>query len=139
MGGLILDSSVPIKAERDRLTVATLLHRIREITADEDVGLTAIGVTELFHGIYRADSPLRAQNRKLFLNTLLTRLPVFDYTLKVAELAGRIDGEQTMQGNIIPFIDLMIGATALAHGYAILTVNVRHFRMIPNLTVIPFS
>ncbi len=37
---------------------------------------------------------------------------VFPYTLKVAELAGRIDGEQTMKGNIIPFIDLLIGATA---------------------------
>jgi predicted nucleic acid-binding protein len=138
MGGLILDSSVPIKGEREKTTVADLLRQIRKITPTEDVGLTSIGVTELFHGIYRAETPVRAENRKLYLQALLTRLPVFDYTLGIAELAGRIDGQQTRQGHIIPFVDLLIGATALFHGYSLLTVNVRHFRMIPNLNVIPF-
>ena len=138
MGGLILDSSVPIKAEREKLPVKELLRHVREITSAERVGLTAIGVTELFHGIYRAKTVERAEGRRFFLNALLNRLPVFDYTLAVAELAGRIDGEQTMKGNIIPFVDLMIGATALAQEYAMLTTNVRHFRKIPNLVVIPF-
>ncbi len=138
MGGLILDSSVPIKAEREKIPVATLLRHIRMVTPSENVGLTAIGITELYHGIYRADTSIRADNRRKFLEALLTRLPVFAYTLAVAELAGRIDGQETMRGNIIPFVDLLIGATALHHGFALLTVNVRHFRMIPNLEVIPF-
>ena len=63
---------------------------------------------------------------------------MFDYTLPIAELAGRIDGQQTSCGHIIPFPDLLIGATALFHGYSLMTVNVRHFHMIPNLNVIPF-
>jgi len=50
---------------------------------------------------------------------------------------GKIDGEQQSQGIIIPFGDLLIGATALEVGYSILTVNVRHFRLIPGLTVVP--
>src|ERR1700719_1703931 len=37
---------------------------------------------------------------------------------------GKIDGEQQSQGIIIPFGDLLIGATALEVGYSILTVNV---------------
>jgi len=138
MGGVILDSSVSIKAERDKITIAALLRAIRDITPTEDVGLAAIGVTELYHGIYRASTPDRSQHRRLFLEALLYHLPVFDYTLAIAELAGRIDGEQTMEGHIIPFPDLLIGATALFHGYSLMTVNVRHFRMIPNLNVIPF-
>jgi predicted nucleic acid-binding protein len=43
-----------------------------------------------------------------------------------------------MRGNIIPFTDLLIGATALYHGYSIMTTNPRHFRLIPGLHVIPF-
>ena len=51
-------------------------------------------------------------------------------------LAGKIDGEQQSRGITIPFSDLLIGATALEVGYTLLTVNVRHFRLIPDLTVV---
>ncbi len=138
MAGLILDSSVPIRAERSRMKVEELLVKLRSITTAEDVGLTSIGITELVHGIYRAESPERARNRRLFLEGLISDLPVFDYTLEVALLAGRIDAEETMRGNIIPYIDLLIGATALHHGYSVLTTTLRHFRLIPGLEVIPF-
>ena len=50
-------------------------------------------------------------------------------------LAGKIDGEQRSRGVTIPFADLLIGATALEVGYSLLTVNVRHFRLIPGLIV----
>ena len=43
-----------------------------------------------------------------------------------------------MRGNIIPFTDLLIGATALSNGASILTTNKRHFRLIPGLDVIAF-
>jgi predicted nucleic acid-binding protein len=33
-------------------------------------------------------------------------------------------------------MDLLIGATALEIGYAVVTANVRHFRLIPGLNVI---
>ena len=138
MGGIILDSSVAIKGEREGVTPYALLRNIRSVTASEDVGLSAIGVTELIHGIYRAESSARADRRRRFLTPLLEDLPVFPDTLEVAQLAGRIDGEQTMRGTIIPFVDLLIGATVLARGYAVMTTNVRHFRLIPGLTVIPF-
>ncbi len=55
-----------------------------------------------------------------------------------AELAGKLGAEQAASGIVIPGNDLMIGATALSLGYAILTANVRHFRMIPGLQVIDF-
>jgi predicted nucleic acid-binding protein len=51
-------------------------------------------------------------------------------------LAGKIDGEQQSRGITIPFGDLLIGATALEVGYCMLTVNVRHFRLIPGLAVV---
>jgi predicted nucleic acid-binding protein len=41
-------------------------------------------------------------------------------------------------GVTIPFSDLLIGATALSLGFSVLTANLRHFRLIPNLDVIEF-
>jgi hypothetical protein len=49
-------------------------------------------------------------------------------------LAGKIDGEQA-KGAKIPFQDLLIGATGLELGYAVVTGNPRHFQMIPDLIV----
>ena len=70
------------------------------------------------------------------MEELLRDFTVYPYTKETALLAGRIDGEQQAQGVTIPFGDLLIGATALSLGFPILTVNVRHFRLIPELTVI---
>jgi len=74
----------------------------------------------------------------VFLDELLSALPVYEYTLEAAEIAGRIDAEERIKGFHIPFADLLIGATALSLNFSILTSNERHFRLIPGLTVIPF-
>jgi predicted nucleic acid-binding protein len=52
-------------------------------------------------------------------------------------LAAKIDGEQQAQGITIPFGDLLVGVTALELGFSVLTVNLRHFRLIPGLIVVP--
>jgi predicted nucleic acid-binding protein len=51
-------------------------------------------------------------------------------------LAGRIDGEQTAKGVVIPFTDLLIGARALSLGFSVMTTNLRHFKLIPGLNII---
>ena len=51
-------------------------------------------------------------------------------------LAGRLDGEQRSRGVTIPSVDLLIGATALEHGYSVATVNVRHLQLIPGLEIL---
>ncbi len=60
---------------------------------------------------------------------------MYPYTREMALLAGKIDGEQQSRGVVIPFGDLLIGATALALGFAVLTANLRDFRRIPGLSV----
>lgn len=134
--GLILDSSVLIDAERRGESVERLIERIVGATGDQDAALSAVGLTEIVHGIYRASSPAIRSRRESFLNELLADLAVYPYTKETAMLAGRLDGEQRSRGVIIPFADLLIGATALALGYSVLTVNARHFERIPGLTVV---
>ena len=134
--GLILDSSVVISAERRGDTVAQLLRNIVAVTNDQEIALSAIGLMELVHGIHRADTPERRTARELFIGELIEDVDVYPFTKDTAFLAGKIDGEQQAKGTVIPFADLLIGATALVLGYSVVTVNTRDFNRIPGLAVI---
>ena len=135
--GLILDSSAVIAAERRGDTVAQFIERVVNATGDQDAALSAVGLTELIHGLYRAKTPAMRLHRESFMNELLADLTVYPYTKETAMLAGKLDGEQQSKGVVIPFGDLLIGATALSLGYSVLTVNLRDFRRIPGLAVVP--
>jgi predicted nucleic acid-binding protein len=133
--GIILDSSIVISAERRGDTVAQLLRRIANVAGDQEVALSAVGLMELMHGIYRADSVQRRTTRELFINELIADIEVYPFSKDTAVLAGKIDGEQQAKGIVIPFADLLIGATALLLGYSVVTVNDRDFKRIPGLNV----
>ena len=134
--GLILDSSVIIDAERREDTVEKLIERIVRSTGDQEAALGAVGLTEIVHGVYRASTPVIRSRRETFLHELLADITVYPFTKETAVLAGKVDGEQRSKGVVIPFADLLIGATALLLGYSVLTVNIRHFRQIPGLSVL---
>jgi predicted nucleic acid-binding protein len=136
--GLILDSSVIIAAERRGDTVEQFFERVVNATGDQDAALSAVGLTELIHGLYRAKTPAIRLRREAFLNELLADLTVYPYTKETAMVAGKLDGEQQSKGVVIPFGDLLIGATALLLGYSVLTINLRDFRRIPGLNVVQF-
>jgi len=134
--GLILDSSVVIAAERRGDNVTGMLKQIAATTGDQRAALSSIGLTELVHGIYRAKTLQARSRRDSFIHELLEDTEVYPYTKDTAMLAGKLDGEQRSLGVVIPFSDLLIGATALQVGYSLLTVNARHFRLIPGLKVV---
>ncbi len=134
--GLILDSSVLIATERCARPVSELLAGVRASAGATDVLLSAISVIELEHGYWRAATPETAQRRRAFLDEVLAAIPVHPFTLEMAQLAAKIDAGARREGTTIPFADPEIGVTALHFGYAIGTLNVRHFRMIPGLSVV---
>ena len=134
--GLILDSSVVIAAERRGDSPVQLVEQAIAMAGNQEAALSSVGLTELVHGIYRATTTQMRLRRKSFIDELRIALTIYPYTEETALLAGRIDGEQTAKGSIIPFSDLLIGATALSLGYSVLTGNVRHFKLIPGLNVV---
>ncbi len=95
-------------------------------------------MTEMLHGLYRETDPSRFARRESFFAYLFSYVPVIPYTENISALAARLGAEQAALGHMIPPVDLMIGTTALSFGFSILTHNLRHFRMIPGLHVIPF-
>jgi predicted nucleic acid-binding protein len=136
--GSVLDSTTVISAERARQTAAQLIVAIQDRIGDQPVVLSAVGYTELLIGLRRETNPVRLRARESFFDHLIQAAPVEPYTEEVAELAGRVSGEQAKLGINIPFSDLLIGSTALLLGYSVLTANLRHFRLIPGLEVIAF-
>lgn len=121
--GLILDSSVVIAAERRGDTVTAMLKQIVTATGDQRAVLSAVGLTELVHGIYRAQTAEARNRRDAFIRELLNDVDVYPYTKGTALLAGKLDGEQQSRGVTIPFGDLLIGATALEVGYSLLSAD----------------
>lgn len=134
--GIVLDSSVVIAAERRAETVSQFLKQILTKFGDQEAVLSSIGLVELAHGIHRAKTTEIRKQRQQFIHELLADVSVYPFTTELALLAGKIDAEQQMSGVSIPFADLLIGATALALGYSVITGNIRHFQKIPGLSVI---
>lgn len=135
--GLVLDSSALIAAERDQRPVSELLGTLSAEHSETEFLISSISVMELEHGWHRANTPEAAAKRRRYLDEVLAILPVEPFTGEMGVLAAKIDAEMKKAGLLIPTADLLIGITALHYGYAIGTVNVRHFKMIPGLKVVP--
>jgi tRNA(fMet)-specific endonuclease VapC len=127
---------VLIAGERRGESVRQILTRIRTAHGEVDSALSVVTIVELTHGIYRAKSEADRERRRAFSEELRRDMVVHPVTVEIAELAGRIEGEQAARGVSIAFEDLLIGATALDIGYELVTLNVRHFQVIPGLSVV---
>jgi len=133
--GVILDSSVLITGERRGESVRDILKRVRAAQGEVDCALSVVTIVELTHGIYRAKTDGDRDRRRAFSEELRRDMVVHPVTIEIAELAGRIEGQQAARGISIAFEDLLIGTTALHLDYAIATSNVRDFQKIPGLSV----
>ncbi len=112
--GLVLDSSYIIEAERKRQTVEEFLSGIRQVFGEIEISISAVTVAELAHGVARANTPEIRGRRRAFIDELKMHVPVHPVLDECAE----------------------IGVAAIKQGYAVLTLNLRHFRMIPGLTLV---
>ena len=134
--GLVLDSSVLIAAERDAKSVSEMLVAIERQHGQTEILLSSITVIELEHGFHRANSAEVAQRRRDYLDAIFAAIPVEPFTKEMGQVAAKVDAEAKKAGRVIPFPDLLIGITALHFDYEVGTRNLRHFQMIPGLSVL---
>ena len=137
--GLVLDSSVLIEAERSRMVVSQLLEFLQIKHGDSSFALATMTVMELEHGWHRARSPERALLRRRYLDEVFSVIPIEPFTREMAVRAAAIDASMRAAQSVIATADLVIGVTALQLGSSLVTTNVRHFRMIPGLIVLPMD
>lgn len=112
--GTLIDSSVLIAAERQRLDLDAAL----EARGDEAVAIAAVTASELLHGVHRATSTPQRQRRQAFVETLLSRLPVLPFDLVTARVHAALWAQLSARGVNLGAHDLLIGATALRRGTA---------------------
>ncbi len=130
--GLIVDTSVLIAAERGAVRMEALLEAYRA----EPVGIAAITASELLHGCHRATTLAVRVRRTAFVEGLLTMLPVLPFGLPEARRHAELWAELARDGSMAGPHDMLVGATALARGDAVATLNQREFRRIAGLVVV---
>jgi len=109
------------------------------LPADEDLFLSAVTVSELLVGVYRADSPARRNRRLAFVEAILADFPVLPIDTEAARVHAQLQAAQLEAGLRNGAHDLLIAATALANGFSVLTRDVDDFQCVPGLTVYPVS
>lgn len=129
--GVILDTSILIAYERDSLD----LEKLVKGKANELFGISVITVSELLHGVHRADSESRRLKREAFVQKVIDTFPAYSFDVPAARIYAEIWAHLLKKGVQVGAHDLMIGATAISLGFSVATHNVRDFKKIEGLTL----
>jgi tRNA(fMet)-specific endonuclease VapC len=130
--GFLIDSSVLIAAERQRISLEEFLRSY----AAQPLAISSVTASELLHGVYRAQNSRQAELRKAFVEYILATLVVIPFDLDAARRQTQIWAQLQAAGTTIGAHDLMIAATALVLGYGVITINAGEFSRVPGLNVL---
>jgi len=133
--GLIFDSSILIYLERNLQNIEKIISGREE----EPYGISVITVSELLHGVHRADSEKRRLEREAFVERVIELFPAYPFDLNAARIYARIWANLARKGIAIGAHDLMIGATSISLGFSVVTSDVRDFERIPGLKIEKFA
>lgn len=102
------------------------------VSPGEELGVTAISVGELMHGVHKSS---RVEENLARLGVLLAALTVLPYDERAAGRFGRIKAALERAGETLGDLDLQIASVALERGAPLVTHNQRHFGRVPGLVV----
>lgn len=128
----LLDSDILINLLR-RAPSTMLIAKLASVPPEQQF-TSSITLGELVYGAYK----LQARTDELLQQleeSLLPNLPVLPFDSAAAQYYGEVRAELERRGMGLGDADLRIGCIALAHGFTMVTGNVRHFQRIPRLTV----
>jgi tRNA(fMet)-specific endonuclease VapC len=129
--GVIFDTSVLIGFERDSLKLDQyILGREEEV-----FGVSAITVSELLHGVHRADSEKRRIVRAVFVEKIIEVFPVFPFDLSAARVYAGIWASLAKKGKAVGAHDLVIAATCISLGFSLATLDLRDYGLIEGLNI----
>jgi tRNA(fMet)-specific endonuclease VapC len=127
---VLIDTDVLIDWERDERG-ATL----EALVGSEERAISVVTVSELLHGVLRA-SGARRNRRRAFVEHVLAGLEPVPITEPVARVHAEIWAGLARRGEVPGAHDLWIAASALAHGFGVVTRNTADFGRIPGLRVL---
>lgn len=130
----LLDTSV-YSQRLKKHPVEEVVRRWSEL-GNSKLVISAICEAELLYGLEKKNSPRLWAEYEEYLKNALVMLPL---DRKVIDFYAKTKASMSMQGLVVDELDLLIGATALANGLKLATLNERHFSKIPNLEVEDWS
>ena len=131
--GLVIDTDVWVLAEKsgESLNLARWAHY-------GGAYMSVVTASELLVGVENANTAQRKAKRAAFVEHLLASVPILDFSVPVARSHARMLAalpKNTTAGAH----DALIAATAIYHGYAVLTRNAPDFKIFAGLVVEPFA
>tara|TARA_B100000315_G_C14538337_1_gene569558 strand:+ start:412 stop:819 length:408 start_codon:yes stop_codon:yes gene_type:complete len=129
--GLIIDTSILISIERSSLNIDKLI----EGREDEAFGISAISVSELLHGVHRADSQKRRLKREAYVEKIIELMFIYPFDLTVSRIYARIWADLAKKNVRIGAHDLIIASTAISLGFSVATYDLRDYKKIKSLTI----
>ena len=131
--GLVIDTDVWVLAEKGSGQLD--LARWAEYGG---AYMSAVTASELLVGVERANTAERRARRGAFVEHLLASIPVLEFSAPVTRTHARMLA--ALSKNVTAGAhDALIAATAVHHGYALLTRNVADFTLFAGLKVEAFS
>jgi predicted nucleic acid-binding protein len=124
---VVLDTNVIVDHLRQSPNKKSLLMRVVEREGKENLFISVITLQELYEGKSTKD---RGNLQSML--SVLAPLSILNYDTEIAELAGAI--ARDLKGPI-EFADAAIAATCVFNGCDLLTLNEKHFKSIPHITL----
>lgn len=129
--GVILDTSVLIALEKNPGPIEKLIHK----KGKETFGVSIITVSELLHGVHRADSDKRRLKRESYVEKVIELFPIYLFDLGAARIYARIWANLAKRGMSVGAHDLIIASTCISIGFSVMTTDMRDFSRIEGLSV----
>lgn len=116
-----------VAGERGGCELRSLLPRYSHLA------ISVISVTEYFKGVEWAATAAQRRGRVAFFDRARATAEIVSLDEDVALRAAELWADLERRGGLIPALDLLIAATALAHGWPLATADVKDFRRIDGL------
>lgn len=133
--GVIFDTSVLVTLERGTYG----LEKLSTGRESEPFGISVVTISELLHGVHRADSEKRRLMRGAFVEKIIQTFPLYSFDLNAARIYAKLWANLAKKGVTIGAHDLMIASTAIALGFSVVTTDVRDYSKVKEVHVEKFD
>jgi predicted nucleic acid-binding protein len=126
VGNLLIDTSIIIDHLRKKNKKNSQLYNI---VGKHTLFISAITVFELYSGAIN-------EQKKQDISNVLEYVKILPFTKVTAQKSGEIYLSLRKENQVIETKDLFIAATALSHDFALMTLNLKHFKRVKELNIL---
>jgi len=103
-----------------------------QLHAKEPKAISVITYGELLYGAWKSQQIAKNLAK---IHRLRDIFPIIELSCSIMDTFGNLKAKLNNNGIVVDDFDLLIGSTALAMGYSIVTNNEKHFSKIPDLSL----